>query len=206
MLLIISFYTSPKNKSRFLEDPDEVLLALYREKGEMEIIAELHRRYSHLVVGACLKYLRDEENARDATMQIFEKLIVDLRNHTIENFKSWLYTVSKNQCLMELRKNTAENLRLELVYANYAEKFVEIWDELHLNNAFESERKLKALQDALGQLNAEQRTCIDLFYLKGKSYGEISDLAGMDVKLVKSHIQNGKRNLKIHLEKMYDVE
>jgi RNA polymerase sigma-70 factor (ECF subfamily) len=172
----------------------------------MEIIAELHRRYSHLVVGVCLKYLRNEEIARDATMQVFEKLIVDLRNHTIDNFKSWLYTVSKNQCLMDMRKNASENIRLELVYANSTEKFVEIWDELHLNNEFDLERKLEALHDALGVLNTEQRICIDLFYLKGKSYIEISGIAGMDVKLVKSHIQNGKRNLRIHLEKMYDVE
>jgi RNA polymerase sigma factor (sigma-70 family) len=206
MLLIISFYTSPKSKSRFLADSDEVLLAMYREKGEMEVIAELHRRYAHLVVGVCVKYLRDDEKARDATMQVFEKLIVDLRVHAVENFKSWLYSVAKNQCLMDMRKNNADNKRHELVYENFTEKFVEIWEELHLNTEFELEKKLEALQGALNELNTEQRICIDLFYLKGKSYNEISDMEGMEVKLVKSHIQNGKRNLRIHLEKMYDVD
>jgi RNA polymerase sigma-70 factor (ECF subfamily) len=206
MLLIISFYTSPKQKSRFLADPDEVLLALYREKGEMEIIAEIHRRYSHLIAGVCVKYLRDDEKARDATMQVFEKLIVDLRVHTVDNFKSWLYSVAKNQCLMEIRKNASQSNHLESIYENSSERFVEIWDELHLNTEFELEQKIKALHDALNELNSEQRTCIDLFYLKDKSYNEISDMEGIDVKLVKSHIQNGKRNLRIHLEKMYDVE
>ena len=176
------------------------------KKEKWKSLQKFHRRYSHLIAGVCVKYLHDDEKARDATMQVFEKLIMDLRVHTVDNFKSWLYSVAKNQCLMEIRKNASQNNHLESIYENSSEKFVEIWDELHLNTEFELEQKIKALHDALNELNSEQRTCIDLFYLKDKSYSEISDMEGMDVKLVKSHIQNGKRNLRIHLEKMYDVE
>jgi len=195
----MTFVSLTKKETKFSSITDEALLGLFRDSGNMEVIGEIYRRYAHLVLGVCLKYLKDQESAQDATMQIFEKLMVDLKTNRIENFKSWLYTVAKNFCLMGIRKNASEHRHMELILENSDEKFVEIWEELHLNDV-DDEKRLAALTFALTQLNQEQRTCVQLIYLENKSYKEISDITGMDITNVKSHIQNGKRNLRILLE------
>ena len=206
MAFLISFLTSSKERSHFAGETDEALVIRYRSDGSMEIITELHRRYSHLVLGVCLKYLKNEDAACDAAMQVFEKLIADLRTHKVENFKSWLYTVSKNQCLMDMRKDKTIGKHIETWVENSSEKFVEIWEELHLTDEYDEEKKLRALNIAIPKLNNDQRVCVELFYLKGKTYVEIAELKNMELNSVKSHIQNGKRNLRIILEKMNDVD
>jgi RNA polymerase sigma factor (sigma-70 family) len=185
---------------------DDELISIYRDSENMEAFGELYRRYSHLVLGTCFKYLKNKDNACDATMQIFEKLISDLKTNSITHFKSWLYILSKNHCLMILRKETTVQKQLETIRINTHEKFVEIWDELHLNHEQDDEKRLVALTQALTQLSSEQRTCVELMYFENKSYKEIADITGMDMNKIKSHIQNGKRNLKILLEKTYDVD
>lgn len=185
--------------NKFSSVPDEALVNRFRNNGNMEVLGELYRRYAHLVLGVCLKYLKNQEDAHDATMQIFEKLMIDLRTNRIEHFKSWLYMVSKNFCLMEIRKDGSAQRHLEIIRESSAENFVEIWEELHLNDV-DDQKRLTALNQALTQLNQEQRTCVQMIYLENKSYKEIADITGMDINHVKSHIQNGKRNLKILLE------
>ena len=160
----------------------------------------LYKRYSHLVLGLSLKYLKDEDEAKDAVMQIFEKLIADLLRHNVEYFKSWLYTFSKNHCLMIIR-NQQSKLKKEIDLQVHADSFMETDNNLHLNNGSEKEKQYEALEKAISELNEDQRRCIDLFYLKNKSYNEIVDATGYSLNEVKSFIQNGKRNLKIKLEK-----
>lgn len=176
---------------------DEKLAALYKGSGEMELIGELFRRYSHLISGVCFKYLHNTEEVKDAVMHIFEKLITDLKNNRVENFKSWLYIVSKNHCLMIIRKENSEKIKIQ----NFPEKIMEFWDELHLNNEDILERRLASLTNAMLQLPHEQKICVELLYLQNKSYKEIAVITGLEMSGIKSHVQNGKRNLKIALEK-----
>lgn len=195
----MTFTELNKINSRFASQPDEELLSRFRSSGETDAFGELYRRYAHLVLGVCLKYLKNTENAHDATMQIFEKLAVDLKITKVENFKSWLYTVAKNHCLMEIRKDASMHRHLDAIREYSDQNFVEIWEDLHLNGV-DDQKRLEALHQALTQLNHEQRTCVQLIYLENKSYKEIADITGMDINHVKSHIQNGKRNLKMLLE------
>lgn len=160
----------------------------------------LYKRYSHLVLGLSIKYLKDKDEAKDAVMQIFEKLMSDLLKHDIQYFKSWLYTFSKNHCLMIIRSKQAR-LSKEIDIQINASSFMETETNQHLNLSEEKEREYIALEKAVDSLNEEQKICIDLFYLKEKSYQEISDVTGYTLNEVKSFIQNGKRNLKIKLEK-----
>lgn len=195
----MTFISLSEKSAKFASIPDEELISRFRNSENMEVFGELYRRYAHLVLGVCLKYLKNQENAHDAAMQIFEKLMVDLKSNEIGSFKSWLYTVAKNFCLMEIRKSSSVHKHIEMIRENSDEKYVEIWEELHLND-IETEKRLAALTHALSQLNHEQRTCVQLIYLENKTYKEIADITGMDINNVKSHIQNGKRNLKILLE------
>ncbi|MCX6234593.1 MAG: sigma-70 family RNA polymerase sigma factor [Bacteroidetes bacterium] len=181
------------SKKNTLPETDSDLIARFRSSNNPHIIGELFNRYTHLVFGVCMKYLKDEEEAKDAVMQIFENLFKDLNVHNVENFKSWLHTVTKNYCLMELRKARAEAISFE----NLPDEFMESADVEHLDGVPDIiEDKM---MEAVKHLNEEQKTCIELFYLHKKSYIEITQITGYSLKQVKSHVQNGKRNLKIIL-------
>ena len=157
----------------------------------MALLARLYERYMHLVYGVCLKYLGDEELSKDAVMQIFEELIVKANKFEIKNFKSWLYTLSRNYCLMQLR--SGKKMQTEAL-----DDFMEIADDLHLDD---KENDLTALERCKEKLPDAQKISIQLFYMDEKCYKEIADDTGYSLNEVKSYIQNGKRNLKICLEK-----
>lgn len=174
---------------------DLELIKIYRQNGDKNTVGELFKRHSLMCFTVCNKYLKNEEDAFDAAMNVFEKLFEDIKKHEIANFRSWLHSVCRNYCLMQLRKPQREiNLNTD------SPEFMESDWFVHLNDTEGiSEDTLQALESALGTLNDKQRTCIDLFYMQQKSYEEISTITGLDIKEVKSHLQNGKRNLKIKM-------
>ncbi len=184
-------------KYNSLDDKD--LLLEFRKTNNNAAVGILYKRYSHLVFGLCMKYLKSQEDAEDMVIHIFTKLLDDLQKHEIEYFKSWLYTYSKNHCLMQLRSFRSK-LEKDLAYQENVKTLMESPDELHLNNG-EREKQLQILESAIENLSKEQKICIRMFYLSNKSYQEISEATGYSVNNVKSFIQNGKRNLKIRLEK-----
>ncbi len=178
---------------------DNELITEYKSSKNNLFVGILYKRYAHLVLGLSLKYLKDEDEAKDAVMQIFEKLMIDLLKFDIEYFKSWLYIFSKNHCLMVLRSKQSK-LKKDLDLQLHADSFMETNHDLHHNSVHEKELQYVFLEKAISELNVEQKKCIELFYLKQKSYVEISDITGFTLNEVKSFIQNGKRNLKIKLE------
>ena len=148
-----------------------------------------------LVYGVCLKYLNDPARSQDAVMNIFEELVNKLHRHEVANFKSWLYTLAKNHCLMQLR-SVRNKPMLEL-----NTELVQSGEEMHLTGIIENEQSLDALHKCIDTLSAEQKSGITLFYLEEKSYREISEITGTDAGKVRSLIQNGRRNLKICMDK-----
>ena len=174
---------------------DADLAARYRQTGDLELLGELYQRYMDLVYGVCLKYYKDPEKSRDAVMLIFEELVTKLRKHEVENFRAWLHQVAKNHCLMQLR--TPKNLKTVELH----QEFVQSGEELHLNGVLEKEENLRQMEHCLEQLAAEQQQAIRLFYLEGKSYQEIAGQTGQNWNQVRSFIQNGRRNLKLCMEK-----
>jgi RNA polymerase sigma-70 factor (ECF subfamily) len=174
---------------------DSDLIERFRVKGDQKALGELFTRYSALVYGVCLKYLKDRENAKDAVMQIFEKLNTTLKAHDIDQFKSWLYVTSRNHCLMHIR--SAKKFQKQ----ESTDFFMETELVLHLDNDDTgNEQDLDKLEKCIEQLNSDQKKCVQLFYLKEMCYKEIVSHTGLDLNKVKSHIQNGKRNIKICME------
>jgi len=195
-MALFGFLLSSKNKNHEKHPKsDAELLVIYRINQDKSIIGELFNRYTHLVYGICLKYLKNDHAAREAVMQIFEKLLTDLQEHEISHFKSWLYTVSRNHCLMELRKYKASKEQYEKFLQESATENMESDDFSHLNEENRSVKRHQRLHEALKKLKKEQETCVRLMYLENKSYREVSELTGYNMKEVKSYIQNGKRNL-----------
>ena len=187
-----------QNNTRKLSD--EELLDLFQKKLETDYLGELYTRYMHLVYGVCLKHYKNVERAKDAVIEIYEKLQTELPNQQVKNFKSWLYVVTKNYCLMELRKNKSR----KIVLTSSDEEltvFMENEVDLHpIDREDNNEETAKALEDCIKRLKTEQRQSIRLFYFENKSYREIADELKAEIKKIKSLIQNGKRNLKICLE------
>ena len=177
--------------------PDEVLLDKFRKSGDLDLLGELYSRYMHLVYGVSLKYFGDRNEAQDAVMNIFEKLITDLPKHEVQNFKSWLYVLTKNHCLMEIRSRKSDHKKLEGL--KIEAEFMESVGEMHPIDR-EADSIGDALKECIERLKSEQKQCIELFYYKKLCYLEVAKELKLDEKRVKSHLQNGKRNLKICLE------
>ncbi len=179
---------------------DEALFKLFIDAENMDALGELYKRYSHLVFGVCMNYLKDSELAKDACMQIFEDFIFRHPAKPITKFKNWLFVVSRNHCLMYLRQQKTEEKVIAENFEDSRNDIMESENILHLVNDDPQEIQTEKLHNALSSLTDEQKTCIQLFFLEGLSYKEIADKTGYDSNQVKSFIQNGKRNLKIILE------
>ena len=178
---------------RYTHISDQELLERFYSSGDNQWLGTVLQRYTVLLLGVCMKYLKNEEEARDAVQQIFLKALIELGKYKVQYLKSWLYMVAKNHCLMKLRDRNIH---------------VPVEDKTHIPAAetdtkdlAEKEITLDLLETSLAELNREQKTCLTLFYLQKKSYQDIAAQTGYSLLQVKSYIQNGKRNLRILVEK-----
>ncbi len=182
--------------NKYKDYSDNELINIFLQQDDKNCIGELYTRYGHLVLGLCFKYYKNRDESEDAVMGIFGQLLTDLKKHKVQFFKSWLYTYSKNYCLMALRKKQAQ-LKKEL---DIKENEIFLMDYNSVEHLNEKEQQINLMHMAINELNKEQKWCIELFYLHQKSYNEIVQITGYSSNEVKSHIQNGKRNLKIKME------
>lgn len=182
------------NQRQHNEISDNELLEKYYSEADNYWLGILLQRYTLLLLGVCMKYLKNEEEAKDAVQQVFLKVLNELPKYRVAYFKSWVYMVAKNHCLMKLRdkgKYTTEINDTLLATPESSDKLA----------IAEKELQYDQMAAALLLLNKEQQECVSMFYLQKKSYQQISSNTGYSVMQVKSHIQNGKRNIKLHMEK-----
>jgi RNA polymerase sigma-70 factor (ECF subfamily) len=174
---------------------DQELLDRWYSDHNNEWLGVLLQRYTLLLFGVCMKYIKQEDEARDCVQQIFVKVITELGKYKVEYFKSWIYTIARNHCLMKLRDQHGRAAEL-------SESMLAAWDDEPGNNSHrQKEQLLQWMGDSLEELGKEQKLCVTLFYLDKRSYQEIASSTGFTLMQVKSHIQNGKRNLKLLMEK-----
>jgi RNA polymerase sigma factor (sigma-70 family) len=174
---------------------DQELLERYYTDRDNTWLGLLLPRYTLLLLGVCMKYLKQEEEARDCVQQIFVKVITELSKYRVEYFKSWIYTIARNHCLMKLRDQPGRPAVLN-------EGMLAAWDdEAGKSRHLEKDQLLELMEQSLQELGKEQKLCVILFYLEKRSYQEIAATTGFSQMQVKSYIQNGKRNLKLLMEK-----
>lgn len=177
---------------------DEELLKHYKQSGDKDLFADLFKKHVSVVYGTCLFYLQDKDEAQDATMQLFEKLMLDINNREIENFKGWLSFVVRNHCISIIRKNKSQTKNIKSYYEFEYE--TPDLDKEEKINAIHDDLLIEQMRESLPKLKENQRICVELFYLQNKSYQDIADETGFSLNEIKSYIQNGKRNLKLLLE------
>lgn len=194
------FRKKPSNTLHLLTD--EQLVKRYSQSHDQDVIGVLFERYTHLLFTVCYKYLQNDAEAEDTVMFVFEKLFEELKKTEVLNFRSWVYTLCKNQCLMQLRQRKSNDAAKEKMLAQLDEEIMEFESDLHLINGGSDEHRIRYLETALGELKNEQRQCIELFYINQKSYKEVELITGLTYNEVKSHLQNGKRKLKQIIERM----
>jgi RNA polymerase sigma-70 factor (ECF subfamily) len=181
------------NEKKFKHLSDQDLLDQYFKSNDNRLLGILLQRYTLLLLGVCMKYLKNEEAAKDGVQQIFLKVIHEVQRYRVQYFKSWLYMIARNYCLMQLRKHGIENA------AEINDNIVE--EPASLAGEIEKERLIVMVESSLRELNSEQKTCVTLFYIDKRSYQQISEQTGFSLMQVKSFIQNGKRNLRLLVEK-----
>jgi len=169
---------------------DQELLEKFSKTEDLDFLAELYGRYAHLIFSVALKYLKDKQDAEDISIKIFEVLRVKLPRQEISNIGGWIHTVTRNECLMQIRSSTRAKQR-EIDFA----KSMETEEFEHHINEIDVEDNLRKLEECINSLVKEQKRCVELFYKQEKCYKEIANLTGYELKKVKSYLQNGKRNL-----------
>lgn len=191
------FLIFKKSAGSFGQLSDDELVGKIKLFNDRRAITALFERYVHLLYGVCLKYLKDREQSKDAAMEIFEISMEKIPVTDISNFKGWIYTVTKNHCLMKLRKMSSSQRYHEEIIQNLKEEIMESDIPLNLIHENNLNPVADSLESAMTKLKKEQEECIRMMYLENKSYKEIAEMTGYSLKQVKSYIQNGKRNLKI---------
>lgn len=186
------------NPSDAIHRSDQELLALYHREHNNEWLGVLFDRYLHLIFGVCMKYFKDEQEARDQAQQVCLHVLKTLPRHRVTYFKSWLYQVTKNHCLMQLRQTN----RLHLQPLAEGKELPDTGSNAEIHDKQEQETKYEYLEEAMAQLNPAQRECLELFYLRKMSYQQVAEATGHTLLQVKSHIQNGKRNLRQTMERL----
>jgi RNA polymerase sigma-70 factor (ECF subfamily) len=177
---------------------DEELALNYFNTGDKELVGLLFEKHVKTVFGVCLFYFRDKDVAKDAVMQIFEKLITELKKTEVKNFKGWLSFVVRNYCISEIRKNK-NKYTLPESYLDFEVNETTLEEEEKILGVSDEEM-IEQMHVCLVDLKENQRVCLELFYLKGQSYQQICDKTNYSLNEVKSFIQNGKRNLKLLIE------
>ena len=181
--------------NKLVKDEEAELIRLYKESGDQKYIAELYEPYIQLIYGLCLKYFKNPHDAEDATMDIYIGILKKLMRHDVNNFKSWIYVVSKNHCLDKLRSRGSKISKEKEAHVMYSEEV------FHPDND-DNDSRVAKLEACVENLPPEQKTCIEMFYFRKISYQEITELTQFTWGQVRSYIQNGRRNLKNCMEKL----
>ncbi len=183
---------------------DESLLHKFQQTGNTLYFEELYQRFSHLVYGVGLKYLQSAADSADMTNQLFEKWLQNPPAAPVQSVKNWVYRAAVNACHSRKRESQSEaKKQFEWsAFEKSGQTFMENEGFLRLIKRRENETDLEEkLEKAIIQLPEVQQRCIRLFFFEKKSYKKIASITGYPELKVKSYLQNGKRNLKIWLEK-----
>jgi RNA polymerase sigma-70 factor (ECF subfamily) len=175
---------------------DEELVRQYLDTGNEEAIGLLYHKYYPTVVYVCNKYLENKHDSEDAAMEVFTNLPELLKKFEIKQFRKWLYSIVRNECRMVLRKKKSSSITIQ-ESVEWPE-FVEKTEAVHPVD--KRKERLQWITEAMTTLEGEVRICVALFYAEDKTYIEISEITGWEIRHIKNCLQTARRQIKNFIE------
>jgi RNA polymerase sigma-70 factor (ECF subfamily) len=181
---------------------DQEIVVLARE-GREAAYRELIRRYERPVFSLVLRMVRNRQLAEDLAQETFIKALNAIGSYRPEfKFSSWIFKIANNAAIDHLRRKDLETLSLDgspnATTADEIEATVlQIGDRGATPLAALEARELgTAIEQAIGQLRPEYRSCILLRHVEGLAYEEIAQLLDLPLGTVKTYIHRARHELR----------
>ncbi|GJM36480.1 MAG: DNA-directed RNA polymerase sigma-70 factor [Saprospiraceae bacterium] len=152
----------------------------------------LYERYSPNMLGVCKRYMRNSEDAEDAMIEAFFKVLTNIKQYSGKgSFEGWIRRIMVNECLMALRKRHNFNLTVE-INPQMAKTTLTIQEELAAQD----------ILNLLDQLPTGYRTVFNLYVLEGYKHREIGELLGISINTSKSQLILAKKRMQTLLREI----
>jgi len=178
------------------------------QNGSRSAFETLMQKYYSRILNFIYRFVGNRQIAEDLTQEVFLRVFkYGPRYKPKSKFQTWLYTIAKNICLNELRKNKDFLASLdEPVTTGNEDLQIQIDDPKNCGVDEELIRREKAMiiRQAINNLPENQRMAVILRRYDNFSYAEIAETLGVSDKAVKSLLNRAKVNLKCRLSGLVD--
>lgn len=173
---------------------DEEALEQYLLSQNVNYFNLLYDRYTDKVYAKCISMLRDQELAEDATQEIFVKILLSLSKFSGKSkFSTWLYSITYNYCIDQIRKVKKENT----VTVNDFSRIDQIDDDIYDSEI--KETNVFRLKEVMERLSAEDKSILMMKYQDDLSIRDICNILDKTESAVKMKILRAKEKfLKIY--------
>ncbi|MDO8365241.1 MAG: sigma-70 family RNA polymerase sigma factor [Saprospiraceae bacterium] len=181
---------------------DSQLIALYLHEQDAKYFSLLYRRYAGKVFAKCISMLADHGLARDATQDVFIKILLNLSKFTEQSsFSTWVYSITYNYCIDLIRKKKKNILIFtENMGRVSPEKEVEIPDSVIL------EMETNRLEKVMDKLPVGDKAILDMKYTDDMSIKEIGEVLNKTESAIKMQIMRAKIKAQGIYEDMFGTE
>lgn len=181
--------------------PDDKLLVAQLKNGNERAFEKLYEKYSGGIYGFSLKLLKSTDFAEEVVQDVFLKVWNTRNDLDVNlNFKSFIYTIAKNQSLNILKRAANDlNLRDQLLYTQ--ETFSTSTKDNLLNKEYENVKR-----NAINSLSSGRRRIFLMLREEGLSYEEIAKNLGISVNTVKTQMKTALKIIRKHLSKHGDID
>ena len=167
------------------------------QQGDAAAFERLYRLHSGRVLALCLRMLKNQAEAEDATQEIFLRVFCKI--HAFRGasaFSTWLYRVAVNSVLMRLRRKTLAKTSLDEIIEGGEGASAASGELGARDQRLEGYADRLALNKAIDQLPPGCRTMFVLYDIQGYAHREIATLAGCSVGNAKSQLHSARRRLR----------
>lgn len=177
---------------------DHEIIVAYRERRHSTCFRLLHDRYASKIYSKAITMLRNEDEAEDATQEIFTKIFLNLDKFKGQSkFSTWVYSVTYNFCIDKIRKEKRSRELFASEIENPPDKEAEEDDGQALINM-----QVHELRKVLLKLNDADRTLLLLKYKDGIKIKDIAKMFGKNESAIKMQLKRAKEKAKRIHEKL----
>ncbi len=173
------------------------------KKGNVQAFSFLIDKYQNLVYTLALKLLKKPEDAEEMAQDTFVKAFQKIDTYEGKSkFSTWLYSITYNACISELRKRRVE-------FSSFDDRQISDSDEMKMHDYYRETKKEdqeKYLNLALSKLQEDDQVLVTLYYFENQSMDEISVITGLTVSNIKVKIHRARKRMYSLLHEMLKEE